>query len=292
MSVTFTVVVPTFNRPMRLGRCLEALAALRAPAGGFEAVVVDDGGQVPLAPIVEAVKARLDVRLLVVAHGGPAAARNAGAATARGRWLAFTDDDCRPEPGWLVALEAALLRQPEAVLGGSTFNGLPENAYSAASQALVDYLYGYQAAHPDRPRFFASNNIAVSRDAFGRIGGFDTTFRHAAGEDREFCHRSHHAGHPLLYVPEAVVRHEHAMGGVSFLKQHFAYGRGARRFHTIRSRRYSEPLRLEPLSFYLALPRQPFGAVPRDPRALRLAGLLVLSQAANAAGFFWPFKEA
>ncbi len=283
MSPAFSVVVPTFNRPIRLGKCLEALAAVRPPSGGFETIVVDDGGRRPLAPVIAAVAPRLDVRLLVVPHAGPAAARNAGAAQAGGRVLAFTDDDCRPEADWLVALEATLARHPDAVLGGRTRNGLPENTYSAASQALVDYLYAYHAAHPERPRFFASNNLALSRASFDAIGGFDATFRQAAGEDREFCHRAHHARHPLVYVPEAVVSHEHSLGARSFLRQHFTYGRGARRFHTIRSQRYAEPFKLEPLSFYLALPQQP---------SWRLAGLLLVSQVANAAGFFWPGREA
>jgi glycosyltransferase involved in cell wall biosynthesis len=291
VSPGFSVVVPTLDRPQRLARCLEALAAVHPPSGGFEAIVVDDGGRTPLGPIVGAMGSRLDARLRVVPHGGPAAARNAGAAEARGRVLAFTDDDCRPEPGWLTAFEAALGREPQAIVGGRTVNGLPENTFSAASQALVDYLYSYYAAHPERPRFFASNNVALTRACFDAIGGFDVGFRDAAGEDREFCHRAHHQGHPMLRVPEAVVRHEHALGPRSFLKQHFTYGRGARRFHTLRSARYSEPLRLEPLSFYLALPREPFDVIPRDPRAWRLASLLVLSQAANAAGFFWPSKE-
>lgn len=283
MSPAFSVVVPTFERPMRLARCLEALAAVRPPSGGFETIVVDDGGRAALAPIVAAVAPRLDVRLLAVPHGGPAAARNAGAAQARGRSLAFTDDDCRPEPDWLRAFETALAREPGAVLGGRTRNGLPGNVYSAASQALVDYLYQYHASHPARPRFFASNNLALGRAAFEAIGGFDATFRQAAGEDREFCHRSHHAGHRLGYVADAVVSHEHALQAASFLKQHFTYGRGARRFHRIRSQRYKEPLTLEPLSFYMALPRHP---------SWRLSGLLLLSQAANAAGFFWPGREA
>src|SRR5262249_30883442 len=158
---------------------------------------------------------------------------------------------------------------------GATRNGLPGNTFSEASQALVDYLYAYHAANPDRPRFFASNNIALRRDVFEQIGGFDVTFREAAGEDREFCHRARHRGHAMLSVPEAVVLHEHALGFRSYLRQHFTYGRGARRFHHIRSRRYAESLSLEPLSFYLSLPRHPFAAVPRRPRALRVSLLLL-----------------
>ncbi len=292
MSLTFSLVIPSFERPERLARCLEAVAALRAPQGGFEALVVDDGGRSLLGPIVASVRDRLSIRLLRVPHGGPAAARNAGAAQAGGSFLAFTDDDCRPEADWLIAFETAFGRGERGVLGGLTRNGLPGNLFSSASQSQLDYLYDYYARQPDRPRFFASNNVAVPRELFQEAGGFDAGFKHAAGEDREFSDRCRHLGHAMAYVPTAVVRHEHPLGVGSFLRQHFLYGRGARRFHALRARRYSQPQRLEPVSFYLNLPRQPFVAGEPLGRAVLLAMLLVVSQAANALGFFWPSKEA
>jgi len=290
MSLGFSVVVPTLERPERLSGCLAALAALRAPRGGFEVLVVDDGGKSLLGPIVAAVRDRLSIRLLHVPHGGPAAARNAGAAQAGGSFLAFTDDDCRPEADWLIAFETAFDRGERGVLGGLTRNGLPGNLFSSASQSQVDYLYAYYARQPDRPRFFTSNNVALPRELFQKAGGFDVGFKHAAGEDREFSDRCRHLGHAMAYVPTAVVRHEHELGVGSFLRQHFLYGRGARRFHALRARRQSQ--RLEPVSFYLKLPRQPFVAGEPLGRAVLLAMLLVVSQAANALGFFWPSKEA
>lgn len=291
MSPAFSVVVPSFERPERLARCLESLAALQAPRGGFEVLVVDDGGRSPLEAMLGALRERLPIRLLRVPHAGPAAARNAGAAQAGGSFLAFTDDDCRPEADWLLAFEAALEQGERGLLGGRTRNGLPDNLYSCASQSQIDYLYDYYARQPRRPRFFASNNLALSREAFHEAGGFDVSFKHAAGEDREFSDRCRHLGHAMAYVPAAVVRHEHALTARSFLRQHFVYGRGARRFHTLRARRHPRLPRLEPTSFYLSLPRQPFAAGEPFGRAMLLATLLVLSQAATTLGFFWPSKE-
>jgi GT2 family glycosyltransferase len=290
VSPAFSVVVPTFERPARLARCLSALAALRPPAGGFEVVVVDDGGSVDLAEVMAALPPALEARLVRVPHGGPAAARNVGVASARGARVAFTDDDCRPEAGWLAAFADALDASPDALVGGRTVNGLPQNAFAEATQALMDYLYAYHERHPERPRFFASNNIALSRASFEAIGGFDARFRDAAGEDREFCDRCLARGRRLAFAPQAVVSHEHDLGALSFLRQHFAYGRGARRFHTLRAERRGAPLHLEPASFYLNLPRQAFRGAAGASR-LAVAGLLVFSQAANAAGFLWPGKQ-
>lgn len=291
MSVTFSVIVPSFERPERLGRCLAALAALRAPRGGFEVVVVDDGGRSPLDDIVDGSRKALSLTLIRVAHGGPAAARNAGAGRARAPFLAFTDDDCRPEPDWLLAFEAAFERGERGLLGGLTRNGLAGNLFSSASQSQLDYLYDYFAREGEPPRFFASNNVALPREAFLTAGGFDASFRQAAGEDREFSDRCRRLGHGMACVPTAIVRHEHALTAGSFLRQHFFYGRGARRFHAIRSRREPQPQRLEPGSFYLRLPLHPFVAGEPVGRATLLATLLVASQAATALGYFWPSKE-
>jgi hypothetical protein len=52
---------------------------------------------------------------------------------------------------------------------------------------LIDYLYTYYNADPYRAQFFTSNNRVLSTDRFRQIGGFDTAFPRAAGEDRELC---------------------------------------------------------------------------------------------------------
>ena len=96
--------------------------------------------------------------MLVQPHGGPARARNLGARAARGRLLAFTDDDCRPEPGWLAALEAALAARPGAMVGGRVTNLLADNPFAEASQLVTDIVYAHYNAGPGDARFVASNN--------------------------------------------------------------------------------------------------------------------------------------
>ncbi len=245
---------------------------------------MDDGGGVPLGGVIEGVPHVPERTLVETGHRGPAAARNAGAERARGLFLAFTDDDCLADPGWLRALEGPLHADPARLLGGRTRNGFPDNAWSSASQLLLDYLYGYYNARPDDARFFASNNVAIGRARFRDIGGFDVRFPLAAGEDRDLCDRQRHAGGRLVYVPEAVVTHRHGLGAGLFVRQHFNYGRGARRFHEVRAQRWGERFRVEPPRFYLDLLRHPFRTTP-GARGLGLAVLTLLAQGANAFGF-------
>jgi O-antigen/teichoic acid export membrane protein/GT2 family glycosyltransferase len=280
----FSIVIATCNRPRQLGDCLRSLAELEYPRERFEVIVVDDGGSEPLTGVLEPWRRELDLTLLTQPNGGPGAARNTGAARARGPFLAFTDDDCCPDPGWLNALAEGVTRRPDALLGGQVVNGLPGNPCSAASQLLQTYLYGYYNADPDEASFFTSNNMAVRLEDFRAAGEFDASLR-VASEDREFCHRWRIQGRPLLYVPAAMVHHAHALTLRSFWRQHYNYGRGGCHYHHIRARHAGGRIRLEPPSFYLSLLGYPFRR-EKGGRALLLAALLAISQAANASGFF------
>ncbi len=283
-----SVIVPTRNRPERLAGCLAALAAQTFPPSDFEVLVVDDGSDKPVDAVVAPYRDKLSVRLIAQANAGPAHARNTGARHAVGAVLAFTDDDCRPRPGWLSALHARVRRTPEQLVGGHTVNALPDNVYATASQLLIDYLYAYHAGRGvvganSAPAFFTSNNVAVEAERFHRVGGFDATFPLAAGEDREFCDRWQQHGFTLTQERDAIVDHAHRLSLGRFWRQHVNYGRGALHFRQARVRRGLPTLRREPLAFYGRLVTYPFQVA--GWRAVPLAALLGASQIANVLGF-------
>jgi glycosyltransferase involved in cell wall biosynthesis len=284
---TFSIIIPTFNRPRHLAECLRSLASLDYPRDSFEVIVVDDGS--PSAPegVAACFKDQIDLTLLRQPNAGPATARNTGAARARGEFLAFTDDDCAPAPNWLRSLAARFVALPDSAIGGRTLNALPNNLYSTASQMLIDYLYAYYNADPQRARFVASNNLAMPAERFLAIGGFNTTFKRSASEDRDLCDHWLHRGRSMVYAPEALVYHAHHLTLRSFWRQHFNYGRGAFCFHRVRSVRCGQARPpTEPAAFYLNLLRHAFFPA-RSERALWLASLIGLSQVAHTAGYFY-----
>ncbi|MGD1862706.1 MAG: glycosyltransferase family 2 protein [Leptolyngbyaceae cyanobacterium] len=285
-SLEFSIVIPTYNRPERLRQCLQSLTELDYDHDRFEVVVVDDGSQASLEPVVRPFESAIGVHFIRQPNGGPAGARNTGAAAAQGRYLAFTDDDCQPTSTWLTALETAFKDAPEALVGGHTINALPNNLYSTASQILIDYLYHFYNPTPDTATFFASNNYAVPRDRYLQLKGFDTSFPLAAGEDREFCDRWQYHQLPMRSAPEMQVRHAHKLTLRSFWRQHFNYGRGAYCFHQVRAHRTEDTIKVEKLSFYWQLLTYPLHRLPVY-KAIPVAGLMFLSQVANVAGFFW-----
>ena len=276
-----SVVVPTFNRPEALAACVQAIVRQDYPRDRFEVIVVDDGSLMPVTVSGREPQHDVPIRVLRQSNAGPASARNLGAQHARGDLLAFTDDDCKPTPKWLRELTRAYQGAPGNLIGGRTVNALVDNLYSAASQVIVDEAYAYFLSRESDLTFFASNNMAMSAEHFHESGGFDPSFRTA--EDRDFCDRWIRRGYRMEYAPEAIVQHHHRLTLAAFWQQHFNYGRGAYRFHRVRAHRSRSRLRPD-LRFYASVCRRGV-FTPLSWKSFGIAGLLVVWQAANLAGF-------
>ena len=278
-----SVVVPTLDRPRQLGACLSAIGRLERDRDILEVIVADDGGGVDPEDARRHLAAT-DVALRVLPTGGtgPAAARNAGADAARAALVAFTDDDCEPQPGWARALLASHRNASGAMIGGRTVNALATNPYSRAAQAIGEAALAHHNQGPGGPRFFPSLNIAVPATRFAALGGFDEAVTLAGGEDRDLCERWRERGWPLVAAPAAVVRHSHPLDLRGFWRQQAAYGAGAYHHRRARAARTGER-RLEPARTSGVFSRAARGAI-RDRDAGRLA-LLAVWQLANLRGF-------
>ncbi|NJN02230.1 MAG: glycosyltransferase [Leptolyngbyaceae cyanobacterium RM1_1_2] len=287
MKPVFSIIVPTYNRPKQIVTCLQTLMQLDYPRDRFEVIVVDDGSDVPLTDIVKPFQESLNLVFIRQANAGPAAARNHAAQKAQGQYLAFTDDDCQPATDWLKALAACFEQKPVCIVGGRTVNALSDNPFSMTSQNIISMGYDHYNAVRDQARFFASNNMVVPRQEFLAIGSFDESF--TTSEDRELCDRWIHHGYTMTYAPEVVIYHAHPMTLRSFWKQHFNYGRGAFRFHQTRADKGWGNFEIEG-NYYMRLLRYPF-THGQSRQGLVLTGVLVVSQVANAAGFFWEMSQ-
>jgi GT2 family glycosyltransferase len=280
-TVDTSVIIPSYNRPQQLAVCLEAVVAQQDDRP-FEIVVVDDGSRMPLAEVCARFGDR--VRCVRQDNAGPAAARNRAVREARGTFLAFTDDDCRPRPGWLAALRKAHAGEPRRIVGGVILNGRPYDPFATASQDLADYLYDYFGAAEGTAPFFTTNNMGCTRAAFLDLGGFDESFGRNGAEDRDFGMRWREAGRELILCPDAVVEHHHEMTLREFFRQHANYGRGAFHLHGVMRARGSTLPKVEPLRFYLELVAWPVrrNGVRRLPSTV----LMGLTQVAMVAGYY------
>lgn len=277
----FSIIIATYNRPKELGGCLETLKLLDYPRDRFEIIVVDDGSATSPEALVQSFNQHIQIKLIRQVNAGCGAARNAGAQQARGKYLAFTDDDCAHSPDWLKTLAARFAQKEAAMIGGRTVNLLDDNPYSTASQLIMDYLFRHYNARPEHARYL--NSIAVPAEAFHALGGFDSSFFMSA-EDRDFCERWLSAGNEIIYAPEMLIFHAHHLTLRSFYRQHFNYGRGAFHFHRRTSEGLARGKSRQPLSFYLKLLGSAFsGNTAR--RAHVLTPLILLSQIAVSCGW-------
>jgi GT2 family glycosyltransferase len=278
-TTRISVVIPTLDRPGPLSACLTALAVGFPPDA--ETIVIADGGKQDLSAVVAPFVQPLRLRLFKTANCGPAAARNRGIEHARGEVIAFTDDDCRPQPGWLETLAAGVAIDPPFGVGGSTINGLPANAYADAAQLVLNLLSRYDRDLVHCERLLPSNNLAFPREALRQIGGFNEEFRTA--EDRELCRRWAAAGFGLGRVPVAVVEHAPELDFTGFVRKFFAYGRGASKFH----QSGGNPGLRESMYFHLRLPALLVPELRRRGlvRGAAITALLILWEIANLAGF-------
>jgi len=189
--VTATVVVPTRDRPGDLARLLRALAAQETGCD-FEVVVVDDGSEPPVS--VSDFDGELSLRVVRRGGGGPAAARNAGAAEGRGSYLLFTDDDTEVAPTWVKSACDFLDAHPDHV-----------GVEGPVTSPPFDPLYEHSLEN-DEPGAYWTCNIAYRRETFRALHGFLETFPDPHCEDLDLAFRADALG-PIGFVPSMSVLH-------------------------------------------------------------------------------------
>jgi SAM-dependent methyltransferase len=161
---SLSVVLNTYNRDAIVGRAVDSV--LQQSFDRFELIVVDDGSTDETARVVAEFT---DQRLRYVHQGnaGLAAARNAGARAARGRWLAFLDDDDFALEGWAATLASAEMDDRVSVVCGGvqlfTPGGDPSGALRPSD---LGPLFG------GRHGLFLAGAFAVRTDVFMEAGGY------------------------------------------------------------------------------------------------------------------------
>lgn len=194
MTLVLSVVIPTCDRNEILSLCLERLApsVQTLEPSAYEVLVSDDSASGSARGLLEG--SFSGVRWNAGPRRGPAANRNSGARAARGSVLVFIDDDCIPEPGLLAAYVAALRSDIATYEGRTTVR----QGITTPMQTAPENLNG---------GVLWSCNLAMRRDAFEQIGGFDARFPIPHMEDVDFRNRIAAAGLTTIFVPDAVVDH-------------------------------------------------------------------------------------
>ncbi len=217
-KICVSVIVPAYNASATIGKTLEALSR-QICTQPYEVIVVDDGSSDDTAKIVGSFPA---VRYIFQKNAGPAAARNHGAALAQGEYLAFTDSDCLAHEDWIARLMSGFDQGEIGVVAGSY--GIANKKSRLSRCIYQEILWRHNRLMPDFPNAFGSYNFCIRKEVFDAVGGFNTVYRRASGEDNDLSYKIVRFGPRILFQRQALVDHYHPTRVVKYLKEQFHHG--------------------------------------------------------------------
>lgn len=267
-----SVIIATRNRTESLKRCLDSLAALDYPR--YEVIIVDNAPSTASThEMVMAYMGPRPIRYVLEERPGLAIAHNTGALMAYGDILAFTDDDVQVQPDWLDELVAGFRLMADV---GCVTGAIVPAELETEAQSLLEEFGGYHKGDdvlvfdmgPNRPdtqlfpysagMFGGGANMAFTRDAITKIGGFDPALgagaRAMGGDDLAAFFDVVTRGLTLVYAPRAVVRHWHRRDAEGLKRMVYGYGVGLTAYLT---------------RVILDRPQRLLEILPKIPRALK-----------------------
>lgn len=273
-----SVVIPTFNRPKQLKKCLQGLS-VNFP-GHAEVIVVSDGGDRDLFPDLSTFASRLNLKVIHADHGGPAAARNIGLAEVQAPIVLYLDDDCIPESGWLDQLSSSVSLDPPVAAGGRTVNGIPDCVYAETFQLILDLVDRDRQTRNYPVFFLSSNNMGFPTEALRAIGGFDSNYQ--TSEDRELCRRWKRSGYELIINPDAILAHSPRLDLKRFWRKYVGYGEGAAKFHKDTDEDWGLTF-----AYHFRIPKLLWAEMSEKKlkKRFRICLLVLVWEVANLAGF-------
>ncbi len=216
MQITFSIVVPVYNRPDEVAELLESIAK-QSFQEDFEVVLVEDGSTLPAKEVVDSYTDSLNISYYVKPNSGPGDSRNYGMKRAKGNYYLIFDSDCILPPQYLSEVSKALKNKYVDCFGG------PDAAHSsftdiqkAISYAMTSFVTtggirgGKKAVNKFQPRSF---NMGISKEAFEKTQGFGQIH---PGEDPDLTIRIWKAGYETVLIPEAYVYHKRRISWEKF----------------------------------------------------------------------------
>ena len=224
-----SVIIPTYNRGLKLSATLQALLASNtAGLNQVEVLVVDDGSLVPAAPVVDLQRTAFPFTLRCIrqGNGGPAKARNAGFRASHGDIVLFMDDDIIVPPQVLCQHIEAHRSCPGSVIIGSC--QLLEPEPSSPLFRYIESLDGRPAIRAsDEFRatgIVASGQLSVERKLFDPGAGvYCDGLATPGAEEYELSVQLQQRGVPILHAARILARHDHPIAIASLCRQQYKH---------------------------------------------------------------------
>ncbi len=213
-----SVIVPVYNDPDGIRRCLTALTEQTYPDDRYEVLAVDNGSTDNTPEVIREFEG---VELLVEdGIQGSYAARNRGIEAATGGIFAFTDADCTPDPGWIVAGVETLDRENADLIGGRVVFEFSEEKTAAERFDASVNMRNDQSVQDGVAK---TANVIVRRAVVEDIGPFPQHL--PSGGDVHWTGAATDAGYRLMYGADVIVRHP-SRQFTELLRKQYRVGKG------------------------------------------------------------------
>lgn len=197
-----SVIVPVYNGRNFLCKSLRGL--FESEFSSFEVIVVDDGSTDDSAEISRKFGAEV---LAMPVRSGPSAARNSGAAAAKGDILLFVDADVVVKPDTLAKVAFGFEKQPEISALFGSYDDEPAEQNFLSQYKNLQHHFVHQSSSRQASTFWSGLG-AVRRDVFIALGGFDChRFEVPSIEDIELGLRLRADGHKILLDRDIQAKH-------------------------------------------------------------------------------------
>ena len=224
MNLSFSFIIPVYNRPNEIKELLASLSQQTYPKP-FEIVIVEDGSTISSKEEVMAFRDRLNITYLQKENSGPGDSRNYGMERAKGNYFIVLDSDCILPPQYLREADISLTEGFVHCFGG------PDAAHESFSnvQKAINYAMtsifstggirgSKSSVNKFQPRSF---NMGISKEAFENVGGYGKIH---PGEDPDLTIRIWNKGYETKLIPEAFVYHKRRIDWNKFFIQVNKFG--------------------------------------------------------------------
>lgn len=204
MNLPFvSIIIPTYKDWQRLSLCLKALEEQSYPLACFEVIVVNNN---TYDSIPDDFVKPSNCTILTEGKAGSYAARNSGLALATGRYIGFTDSDCKPDRNWIKnAVNTFLLDSTVQRIGGR-IDIFPKVAGKFNSVELYETVFAFQQDLYIREYgTCVTGNLFTTRVAFDSIGLFNDSLM--SGGDFEWGNRARGANLKIMFGNNVIVNH-------------------------------------------------------------------------------------